>query len=306
MRVLGEPLEVAPGREDQARLAAPLALSTSAAAEPVGARAFALDDARLPIAGRARRNEEQSVEAPHGVELRHPARERGQGVRVELEAMLASSSANGRSATRASCSSSAAARVRQRARGRPGRRFPRSSRGSRRRPPRRQRRVRGQLRGRRRRSARRERPGRRPRRPCRRRARPSAARAGRPAARAPGSGSRPGSPRRSSRPRRPITIAADVLLVGFPSGCSRVRRLRCVLSSFAAACAFVAPQRCRRFAASHCAASLASVVELVGVWLVHLGVLDRSSLLLLHAARASAAARSLQKPVFSSLVPWSP
>src|SRR5689334_10097350 len=63
-----EALERAPGWEDKPRFAAAIALQHLSRAHPFRARALAFDDARLPIPGRAARNEEQGVEASDRVE----------------------------------------------------------------------------------------------------------------------------------------------------------------------------------------------------------------------------------------------
>ena len=60
--------------------------STSSRAEPGGARAFAFDDFRKPVAGRALRHEEQGIETPHRVEFRDPSRERRQRLGVDAAA----------------------------------------------------------------------------------------------------------------------------------------------------------------------------------------------------------------------------
>ena len=196
----GEPLEVAPGREDQPRLAALLALQHVRRASPSRRRRIRpRSRCGCQSPGGRLGDEEQGVEPPRRVELGHPARERGQRVEVEPEPGVVeqlgerpvgdqralqlerqvSAAASGRRPTGTAVSSIvsriAATRAARRSRAR-----------------------RAKLRGRPRRSGRRGRPARRRQTPCPRRARPSAARAVRPRARAPRPESRRGSARRSS------------------------------------------------------------------------------------------------------------
>ena len=86
--VLREPLEVTPGGEDEPCFAAPVAVEGFRRAYPASAGAFAFDDARLPVAFRAFGDEEQSVEAANGMELRDPPRKWRERVRVEFESTL--------------------------------------------------------------------------------------------------------------------------------------------------------------------------------------------------------------------------
>ena len=135
-RMLSEALEVAPGREDQPRVAAPIALQHLGRRSPSTRRRIRpRSRCGCQSPGGAARDEEQGVEAPHRVELRDPA---GEGVSApgsSVEPACSRTCANGRSA--------ASARLELEARlgpgsgdvGRRGSRFPRSSRGSRRRPP---------------------------------------------------------------------------------------------------------------------------------------------------------------------------
>ena len=92
--MLREPLEVAPGREDQPRFAALFALEHVRRADSQSAPAHSpsMTCGCQSPGGRAG-DEEQGVEAAHGVEFRHPARERRQRRQVERQAGRDSSSA---------------------------------------------------------------------------------------------------------------------------------------------------------------------------------------------------------------------
>ena len=85
-RVQSEPLERSPGREDQARLAALLALQDLGRRDPRGARAFAGDDAAAANrpAGMTR-DEEQGVEPPHRMEFRAPSGRTASVCRIDLQ-----------------------------------------------------------------------------------------------------------------------------------------------------------------------------------------------------------------------------
>ena len=174
--VQSEPFEVAPGREDQPRLAAlaraPERRPRVTQEAPAHSPSMTLGASRRAGAG----DEEQSVEAPRRVELGHPARERGQRRQIERKAGARSSSAKGRSATRASLQLERAVGVGTGARPTGTAvssivsRIAATAAGVDAEPL-------GEMRGRPGRSGRRETPARRRRTPCRRRARPSAARA---------------------------------------------------------------------------------------------------------------------------------
>ena len=134
-RVLRETFERPPRREDQPRFAALVALQNLGGGDPGRAGAFAFDDPRLPFARRRCGDEEQGVEPAHRVELRNPARERGERAELQLKALCAEQRRrSGWSATSASLKFAAPSRHRGAARARPEPPSPRPFRGS---PPRR-------------------------------------------------------------------------------------------------------------------------------------------------------------------------
>src|SRR3954471_12774000 len=87
--MLRQPFEVAPSGENETGFATFVTFEDFRGRDPACCRAFSLDHARLPIAGRALRDEEERVEPPHRMELRDPPSESDQTVRVEFDPAIA-------------------------------------------------------------------------------------------------------------------------------------------------------------------------------------------------------------------------